>query len=116
MSTDIILEKSDQYARIVYKLTRDFPKSEIFGLTSQLRRSALSVPLNIIEGYARQSPKSEAQFLTIAYGSLKESQYLLQFALGEKYLKTEDVTEASRLGDEIARMIWRKNQTLRNKF
>ncbi len=77
---NITVKKADELARLVYKLTRDFPKEEMFGLTSQIRRASLSIPLNVIEGYARSASKSYRQFLDIAYGSLKETKYLLYFS------------------------------------
>lgn len=86
MKDSILLKKADSYAHSVYELTKQLPKDELFGLTSQLRRAALSVPLNIIEGYARQSTKVQVQFLHVSYGSLKESQYLINFAVEEKLL------------------------------
>ncbi|PJB19449.1 four helix bundle protein, partial [Candidatus Falkowbacteria bacterium CG_4_9_14_3_um_filter_36_9] len=59
------------------KITRSFPKDELYGITSQLRRAALSVILNYIEGYARKRDKVYKNFLEISYGSLKEAKYLL---------------------------------------
>jgi len=59
----IVFQKADELAFMVYSLTADFPKSEVFGITSQLRRAALSVPTNIVEGYARKSKKELAQFI-----------------------------------------------------
>ncbi|MEW6407450.1 MAG: four helix bundle protein [Patescibacteria group bacterium] len=69
----------DGFVNKVYNYTRNFPKEEIFGLTSQLRRAALSAILNYIEGYARQSKNSLRNFLEISYGSLKECKYLIYF-------------------------------------
>ena len=113
-SQDIILQKANKYAHSVYKLSKLLPKEEQFGLASQLRRAAISVPLNIVEGYARQSRKSEAQFLTTAYGSLKESQYILEFATEENYISAESIRDSSLLGEEVAKMIWTKIKTLQN--
>jgi four helix bundle protein len=87
----------------------------LFGLVSQLRRASISVPLNIVEGYARQSAKSQAQFLNIAYGSLKESQFIIGFAIEENYISAEFAKETLLLGEEIARMVWTKTKTLRAK-
>jgi four helix bundle protein len=113
---DIVLLRAESYAHAVYALTKFFPKDELFGLTSQLKRAALSVPLNVVEGYARQSTKSEIQFLKIAYGSLKESQFILQFACDETYLTAEQIKPAVQLGEESARLIWAKAKSLEKKL
>jgi len=98
--------KMDKYAHLVYRLTRNFPREEIYGVTSQLRRSALSVILNYIEGYARLKNKVHKNFLEISYGSLKESKYLLHFSLMEKYLSQSDYDEAIISAEDIGRMLW----------
>ena len=76
----IVWQKADDFAFFIYKLTEKFPKSEIFGLTSQLRRASLSVPTNIVEGYARGGKEDFSRFLNISMASLSEAQYLLGFA------------------------------------
>jgi four helix bundle protein len=63
-------QKMDDYVHLVYRVTRNFPKDEIYGARSQIRRSALSVILNYTEGYARQQKKVLRNFLQISYGSL----------------------------------------------
>lgn len=68
----IVWKEAMEIARLVYLLTREFPREEAFGLTSQLRRSASSIPANIAEGFGRAQRKSFIQFLRIAQGSLKE--------------------------------------------
>src|SRR3989338_11120728 len=98
--------KMDKYAHLVYRLTRNCPREEIYGATSQLRRSALSVILNYIEGYARLKNKVHKNFLEISYGSLKESKYLLHFSLMEKYLSQSDYDEAIISAEDIGRMLW----------
>lgn len=116
MAGDIVVKKANEFAHSVYRLSRDFPKDEIFGLISQLRRSGLSVPLNLIEGYARQSRKSEIHFLRISYGSLQEVRYLIDFAVDEGFLALEDILPVAALGDELARLIWSKTRTISNKM
>lgn len=96
----------DKYAHIVYGLTRGFPKEELYGVTSQLRRAALSVILNYIEGYARVKDKVHKNFLEISYGSLKESKYLLHFSLTENYLHKKGYEEALEIAEEIGAMLW----------
>lgn len=103
---DELKNKMDSYAHLVYQLTRNFPNEERYGLTSQLRRSSLSVILNYIEGYARLSDKSYRNFLTISYGSLKESKYLLHFSLVENYLRQRDYLVCEKLADDIGAMLW----------
>jgi four helix bundle protein len=96
----------DEYVHFVYAITKEFPKSELFGVISQLRRSSLSVILNYIEGFARIGEKSYANFIRISYGSLKESKYLLHFSLIEKYINNSDYNKALKLADEIGGMLW----------
>ena len=96
----------DNYVHLVYKLTRGFPKGELYGVISQLRRAALSTILNYIEGFARGKGKSYKNFLDISYGSLKESQYILLFSYEEHYLSEVEYQEAHKLGEEIGAMVW----------
>lgn len=102
----IAWQKANLLAEKVYETTNDFPKSEIFGLTSQLRRAALSVPANIIEGYARNSKKEFHRFLSIALGSLSEVEYFLQFSFKQRLISQADFTELMSLKDECGRIIW----------
>ena len=84
---------ADEVALSIYRITRVFPKEELFGLTSQMRKAAVSVPSNIVEGCARESQSEYFRFLEIAFGSLRELHY--QFGLSERlgYLdKCEDST------------------------
>lgn len=97
------------YIKFVYKITKQFPQDEIYGVTSQLRRSAMSVMLNYVEGYARRKGrdcKVYNNFLNIAYGSLKESKYLLFFSFEEEYIKKEDYEQSLKLSDRIGKMLW----------
>ncbi|MBU1102157.1 four helix bundle protein [Patescibacteria group bacterium] len=103
---DKLKAKMDEYAHSVYRVTRNFPKEEIYGTVSQLRRSALSVILNYIEGYARIKDKVHKNFLEISYGSLKESKYLLHFCFVEKYLSREEYEKATGLAEDIGKMLW----------
>ena len=82
----IAWQLADKFAWEVYKFSDEFPRNETYGLTSQLRRSALSVALNIVEGYARNSRNEFRQFLKISLGSLAEAGYLLEFSLKRGYL------------------------------
>jgi len=100
-------KKIDSYVHNVYKVTKAFPKSELYGVTSQFRRSPLSVMLNYIEGYARQSKKMDACFLKISYASLKESEYLIKFSYDEGYLTANNYKILTKQADEIGAMLWK---------
>lgn len=96
----------DEYVHSVYSATRDFPKEELFGATSQLRRAALSVILNYIEGYARQRKAVHKNFLEISFGSLKESSYLTLFSKKEGWLTEISHAKLRKLEEEIGAMLW----------
>ena len=83
-------ELADEVAMLVYRTTGGFPKEELFGLTSQIRRAAVSVPSNIVEGCARDSEADYLRFLNIAFGSLRELHYQLHLAQRLGFLRTED--------------------------
>ena len=87
-------ELADELAVLVYQVTNNFPKKEIYGLTSQIRRAAVSVPSNIVEGCARESQAEYLRFLEIAFGSLRELhyQYTLSRRLG--YIPDSNSIEA----------------------
>lgn len=102
----------DSYVHSVYLVTKTFPKEELFGVTSQLRRSSLSVILNYIEGYARGSVLSNRNFLKISYGSLQESKYLIEFSFKEGFLDDTDFKKLSVLAEEIGAMLY---ATIRKK-
>lgn len=88
-------ELADEVTLMVYRVTRGFPKEEIYGLTSQMRRAAVSVPSNIVEGCARESQTEYLRFLEIAFGSLRELHY--QFGLASRlgYASDPDLSECS---------------------
>ncbi len=101
--------KMHNYVKLVYKISKYFPSDEKFGITSQLRRSSLSVILNFIEGYARRRGnkcKVFKNFLDISYGSLKESKYLIYFSYTEKYINKSDYKKLVKQADELGKMLW----------
>lgn len=103
---ETLKQKIDDYVHLIYRITRDFPKDEVYGARSQIRRAALSVILNYTEGYARQQEKVLRNFLQMSYGSLKESRYLLEFSLKEGWISENEYHKASTLADEIGAMLW----------
>ena len=88
----------------VYRSTAHFPSSEQFGVTSQLRRAASSVPANIAEGSGRTTDKDFLRFLDIALGSLKETEYFLLLSKELNYLKKSGMGDASRTGNRGIKM------------
>lgn len=108
--------RADKLARECYELTVKFPREELYVLTSQLRRAILSVPANIIEGYARNRRKLFLNHLEIAYASLAESKYFLYFAYKRNYLQKEEYDKIINSADEISRMLWSSIVTISNKI
>ena len=97
----------------VYKITAVFPKSEQFGLTSQIRRSVASVPTNIIEGQARQYKKEFIQFLYIAKGSLEETNYHLFLAKDLNYISETAYSDLLDLCTRIKMMLYKLIKSLK---
>lgn len=100
----------DEYVKGVYLVTKNFPKDEMYGMTSQLRRSALSVMLNYIEGYARRKGdncKVYQNFLEISYGSLKESKYIIYLSQHLKYISVAEYKKLLALSEEIGAMVYK---------
>jgi four helix bundle protein len=100
-----VWQRSHTLALQLYRLTNGFPAEERFGLTSQLRRAATSVPTNIAEGSKRRTSAEYARFLNIAEGSLAETEYLLILARDLGYLSSEHAAPLLGEVDEIARML-----------
>jgi four helix bundle protein len=108
-----IWKKADELAFLTYKLTRDFPKEELYGLTSQLKRAALSIPTNIVEGYARKGDKELGRFLGISLGSLAETKYLVHFAEKLGYLKGQQLTEIQNSCEVLGKQLWKFYEKVR---
>lgn len=101
----VVWQKADELAFMVYAGTKMFPKEEMFGLVSQMRRAAVSVAANIVEGYARSSRKEKVQFYTIARGSLSELEYYLDFSSKLGYLAPVDYQRLVKLREETGRLL-----------
>ncbi len=83
-------ELADEVALLVYRLTATFPREEQYGLTSQMRRAAVSIPSNIVEGCARESQADYLRFLSIAFGSLRELRYQVSLSKRLDFLPNQD--------------------------
>jgi len=101
-----VWQKADELALGVYIATRRFPKDEVYGITSQLRRAALSVPTNIVEDYGRKGDKELARFVGIAIGSLAETEYLLDFSQRLGYLSKKEYQDIESLRAAVGKMLW----------
>jgi four helix bundle protein len=101
----LVWQKSHELTLKIYQITNRFPKEEMFGLTSQIRRAATSVPSNIVEGKARGSNKDYKRFLLIARGSLEETKYQLLLAKDLKYIDEVSYKEILQLADETGKML-----------
>lgn len=101
-----VWQRSHALVLQLYSLTREFPADERFGLTSQLRRAATSVPTNIAEGSRRQHRQDFARFLNIAEGSLAEVEYLVMLSRDLGYVDEETTRAQIDEANEIARMLY----------
>lgn len=107
-------EMADRLVIEIYRLTSVFPKNELYGLTSQIRRAAISVPANIVEGCSRSSEKDYLHFLNIAYGSLAEVGYFLELSLKLGYLKDDAFRILFDLQQETYRILFGLIKSLSN--
>jgi four helix bundle protein len=98
----IVWEKAHKFVLSVYNLTSNFPKSEVYGLSSQFRRAAVSVPANIAEGFKKKGAADKAKFMNIAQGSLEECRYYLILSQDLGYGDTSSLM--SQL-EEISRLL-----------
>jgi four helix bundle protein len=108
-------QRSMDLVEFVYKLTENWPKSEQFGLTNQIRRAAVSVPSNIAEGQGRNSPLDFARFLSIAHGSLREVETQLLIAERLGYANQSEIAEAFVLAGAAGRYIQGLTKTVRGQ-
>ncbi|MFH1361883.1 MAG: four helix bundle protein [bacterium] len=101
----IVWQRAYDFALEIYKATKEFPKDELYGLTSQIRRATASISLNISEGYERQHRKEYIQFLMIAKGSVGEVETCLMFSRDLKYLSVDGYEKLEGRRKEIARLL-----------
>ena len=106
-----VFDLADQLALLTYRETRAFPREELYGMVSQMRRAAVSVPSNIVEGCARNTEKDYLRFLDDAYGSAKELGYKASLARRLGFLKENELEEKAA---ETARVLNALINVLRN--
>jgi four helix bundle protein len=101
----IVWQKSMQLVKEVFLATDKFPKSEMYGLISQMRRCSVSIPSNIAEGYGRKSKKEYSQFYSIAYGSTLELETQLIISKELAFVDIKDFQRINSLLEEVAKML-----------
>ena len=100
-----VWQKAHQLTLVVYQITASFPREELYGLTSQLRRCSSSIPANLAEGCGRNGDAEFARFCSIAMGSASELEYHLLLAKDPKLIKPKDHPELSQRATELKRML-----------
>jgi four helix bundle protein len=113
----LVWKKAHAYVLEIYRITKQFPKSEIFGLTAQMRRAAVSIPANIAEGLKKRTPREKIRVLNISQGSLEESRYHLILAEDLDYANTAvllpKLEEVSRMLEAYIRAIETNHKIVR---
>jgi len=109
----IVWQKSMELAREIYVLTNKFPKSEIFGLSSQMKRAVVSIPSNIAEGFVRKHRKEFSQFVSIAFGSGAELETQILLAKSLNFAESKDYDKADMLLVEVMKMLNKLNSRLK---
>ena len=100
-----VWEKAHDLTLKIYELTAEFPRTEIYGITSQIRRASASISTNIAEGCGRKSSADFARFLQMAMGSASETEYLLLLAHDLKYTNIVQYTELTNITIEVKKML-----------
>jgi four helix bundle protein len=98
----IVWQKAHQFVLSIYKSTENFPKKELYGLTSQFRRAAVSIPANVAEGFRKMSRPDKHRFMNIAQGSLEECRYYLILARDLGYM---DPSELMKQLEEVSKLL-----------
>lgn len=101
----IVWQKAMELAREIFKLTEKFPKSELYGIVSQMRRAAVAIPSDIAEGYGRRSQKEYSRFYAIAYGSGLELETQLILSKELKFAPEKDFQKSEALLTEVLKML-----------
>jgi four helix bundle protein len=101
----VVWQKSYQLALQIYKITKKFPKEELYGLTSQMRRAEISIPSNIAEGYYRQRKLEYVQFLQFSFASGAELETQLLIAHDLKYISEDEYNEINKFLTEVMKML-----------
>jgi len=101
----IVWQKAHQLVLVSYKATKIYPKDELYGLTSQIRRAVVSIAANIVEGYKRNTDKQTLQFLNISDASLEEFKYLMLLSKDLEYISIETYENIFKNSEEVGRLL-----------
>ena len=106
----IVWQKAHRFVLAVYRVTSTFPRSELYGLTSQFRRSAVSIPANIAEGFKKRGKADKTRVLNIVQGSLEEARYYLLLAQDLEYCDSSKILEQL---EEVSKLLEAYSRTIR---
>jgi len=109
-------QKAKQLVLMIYRLTNSYPKEEFYCLVPQIRRAAISVVANIVEGYIKEKPKEYSRLLTISIDSLTELEVLIDISLELKYIGKDDFNEVSNLIVENKKLLYGSRKRAREKI
>ncbi len=112
----IVYQKGKELVIYIYKLIAHYPKTETYILVPQMRRSAISIIANLVEGYSKESSAEYARFLTIAIGSLTELEVYLDISLDLKFINEVDFRKAEQLLSETKRLLYGSRKAARLKI
>ncbi len=110
----ILWQKAHELTLNIYKITKDFPKEEVYALTSQVRRASVSIAANIAEGYKKKTKPHKLSFLNISEGSLEEVKYYLILSKDLEYIKKDTFIKLETLSDEVGRILSGYSNAIRN--
>jgi len=106
----VVWQKAHLFVLTVYKLTKEFPKEEVYGLTSQFRRAAISIAANIAESYKKWSDKEKSRYLNISHSSLEECRYYLILSNDLEYC---DVKDAANILEEVSKLLYSYSKAIK---
>jgi four helix bundle protein len=112
----IVWQKSHQLVLASYKATNTYPKDELYGLTSQIRRAVVSIAANIVEGYKRKTDKQTLQFLNISDASLEEFKYLMLLSKDLEYISSSTYKDKFNNSEEVGRLLSGFQKSFKNRL
>ena len=112
----IVWQKAHQLVLVSYKATKKYPKDELYGPTSQIRRAIVSVAANIVEGYKRNTDKQTLQFLNISDASLEEYKYLMLLSKDLEFITNNEYEEIFANSEEVGKLLFGFQKSFKNRL